>query len=94
MDQAAQKNVLYKSKVDNPALCFTVHLHVDQFLLGSVFLFAEDLYRAKDVASENDDQLPHLSFQFCYFTAEVLVSSLVAQSSPFKEQGWKRGSAT
>lgn len=58
------------------------------------FLFAEDLYRAKDVASENDDQLPHLSFQFCYFTAEVLVSSLVAQPSLVKEQGWKRGSST
>lgn len=70
-----------------------MHLHIDQFPLVTGFLFAEDVYRAKDVASEDDDQLPHLSFQLCYFTAEVLVSNLVAKPSPGKELGWKRGSA-
>jgi len=82
LDQSVKKQVFYKSKSNNPALCFAVHLHIDQFPLGTGFLFAEDLYRSKAVASENDDQLPHLSFQFCYFTAEVLVSGLVAQPSP------------
>jgi len=33
----SKKQVLYKSKSNNPALCFAVHLHIDQFPLGTGF---------------------------------------------------------
>ena len=32
LDQVVQKNVLYKSKIDNSALWFTLHLHIFRFL--------------------------------------------------------------
>lgn len=35
----SKKQVFYKSKSNHPALCFVVHLHIDQFPLGTGFFY-------------------------------------------------------